>query len=299
MRTAGCSTGQLVDLILARGHSALVLGLPAMLLALGACEKKPSGTGEPKGTVTATTSAGAAAAAAVAAGQSGVLAAPHTGAPAGQGRGEAGLKGTILETIEVGKYTYLRLDRPDGETWAAVPRVRLSAGQRVAIANPMPMRDFESKTLKRKFGLIYFGTLDTSDTTQERRGATEDKDLELAHRGVKQGTTPALGAPLAKAEGREGRTIAEIYEQRDKLKDATVAVRGKVVRVNSGIMGRNWVHVQDGTRSSSGAHDLTVTTQEPVQIDQVIVLQGTLGLDRDFGAGYRYPVILEGASVRK
>ena len=65
--------------------------------------------------------------------------------------------------------------------------------------------------------------------------------------------SPTLGRPgasvdltgIAKAEG--GSTIAEVFAQKDQLAGKNVLVRGKVVKVSPGIMGKNWVHVRDGT----------------------------------------------------
>lgn len=282
----------------------LCVCVAAMVAALwlGACEKA------------AGSAAGASAATTKAAIAGKKTASPVTGAAASAARAAAagglhgatpGLTGTVLETIEAGKYTYLRLDRPGGAQWAAVPRAVLAAGQRVTVANPMLMRDFESKTLNRKFATIYFGVLGQgAETRQGAMGAkgapaAANQDVAMAHRGVTEVKDVAqLQQPLNKAEGASGRSIAEIYDGKQKLADKMVRVRGKVTKVNNGIMGRNWVHLQDGTRSTGGGHDLTVTTQAQLAVGQVIVMEGTLATDRDLGAGYRYPVILEKAEVK-
>jgi hypothetical protein len=108
----------------------------------------------------------------------------------------------------------------------------------------------------------------------------------------------ALDQPLPRAPGPEGRTVAEIYGQKGALKDKTVAVRGQVVKVNRGIMGRNWIHLQDGTRSGQNV-DLTVTSQQTAVVGQAVLVRGTLRTDKNFGSGYRYSVIVEDASIAK
>ena len=100
---------------------------------------------------------------------------------------------------------------------------------------------------------------------------------------------------IAKAEG--GRTVAELYAAKDQLEGETVAIRGKVVMVNAGIMGKNWLHVRDGS-GEEGTNDLTVTTIGAVPaVGDTVLVSGAVGLNRDFGMGYTYPLILEDADV--
>jgi hypothetical protein len=102
---------------------------------------------------------------------------------------------------------------------------------------------------------------------------------------------------IAKADG--GKTVAEVYADKDALTGTKVTVRGKVVKSNSGIMGKDWLHVRDGS-GADGTNDLTVTTNSkplPVVGDTVLVT-GTVVLNKDFGMGYQYPVMLEGAEVK-
>jgi hypothetical protein len=103
---------------------------------------------------------------------------------------------------------------------------------------------------------------------------------------------------VAKAKGADARTVAEVYGQKGKLKGKTVAVRGKVVKFSPGIMGKNWVHLRDGT-GGQGSNDLTVTTGDHVAVGDVVVARGKVTTDRDFGSGYAYPVMLEEAKVAK
>ncbi len=73
-------------------------------------------------------------------------------------------------------------------------------------------------------------------------------------------------------------------------------VRGKVVKFNAGILGHNWIHLQDGS-GGNGTNDLTITTDATVKVGDVVTMRGTVALNRDFGAGYNYPLILENATV--
>jgi hypothetical protein len=99
---------------------------------------------------------------------------------------------------------------------------------------------------------------------------------------------------IEKAEG--GVTVAELYASKAELAGETVKVRGKVVKLNPGIMGTNWVHVRDGS-GDEGANNLTVTTSALPALGDTVVVSGLLQVDRDFGMGYRYDLIIEEAEV--
>jgi hypothetical protein len=102
---------------------------------------------------------------------------------------------------------------------------------------------------------------------------------------------------IAKAEG--GKTIAEVYAESDSLSGKEVVFRGKVVKANANIMGKNWLHVRDGTGDAK-TNDLTVTTSESLpELGDTVVVKGKVTLNKDFGAGYKYAVIIEEASILK
>jgi hypothetical protein len=222
------------------------------------------------------------------------VAAGAPGAPAAAGAPTAmvagALKGKVLEKIDAAPYTYLRLSTANGETWAAVPQTTVSVGTDVEVVNPMPMDGFKSKALQRKFDKLFFGTL----------------------AGAPVGTAPAMGRPPAaaaevtepikvpKAEGPEGRTVAEVHAQKAALKDKPVVIRAKVVKVTNGVIGKNWLHLRDGTGArDSKDDDLTIVTAGTAAPGDVVQVKGIVRLDRDFGAGYSYAVIIENATVTK
>ena len=102
-------------------------------------------------------------------------------------------------------------------------------------------------------------------------------------------------AGIAKADG--GKTIAEVFAGKDQLAGQHVVFRGKVVKTNPNIMGRNWLHVRDGS-GAEGANDLTVTTGGTVpNVGDTVLVKGTVALNKDFGMGYQYDIIVEEAEV--
>ena len=100
---------------------------------------------------------------------------------------------------------------------------------------------------------------------------------------------------IAKADG--GKTIAEVFAEKDQLAGQQVVVRGKVVKSNPDIMGKNWLHVRDGS-GAEGMNDITVTTAGAVPaVGDTVLVKGSVSLNKDLGMGYVYDVIVEDAEV--
>jgi hypothetical protein len=125
--------------------------------------------------------------------------------------------------------------------------------------------------------------------------AAEAPQMPADHPVAKAGEEVDLSG-IAKADG--GKTVAEVFAEKASLAGKPVTVRGKVVKVNGGIMGKNWLHVRDGS-GAEGTNDLTVTTSgELPELGTIVVVTGPVTLDKDFGMGYQYAVILEDAEVK-
>jgi hypothetical protein len=106
---------------------------------------------------------------------------------------------------------------------------------------------------------------------------------------------PAAGVSLSGVK-KADKTVAEVYAGKESLAGTEVTVRGKVVKFSSRIMGRNWAHVQDGS-GAAGTNDLTVTTQDTARVGDTVLVSGKVSLNKDFGGGYRYTLIVEDGSV--
>ncbi len=219
------------------------------------------------------------------------------------------LTGTVLETIDAAGYTYMRLKTPKGEIWAAVNKAAVKKGSEVTVVNTIPMDGFKSETLNRNFDHIVFGSLRTGTSPAPAlpslapgHVASMDKQTTVAaqHAAVADAPVEADKIKVKKAEGADGKTVSEIFARKASLKGASVAVRGRVVKYNPGIMGKNWIHLRDGTGSREQKDDdITVTTTDSAAVGAVIVVRGIVHVDRDFGSGYAYPVIIEDAKVSK
>ena len=200
------------------------------------------------------------------------------------------LTGTVLEVKDVESYTYLRLRTKDGETWAAVNKTPVKVGAMVTIANPTVMNNFESKTLNKTFDRIVFGSIAAP-------GASTD--MASAHAAMSK-PVDVGDVKVAKAAGPDARTVAEINARRADLKGKPVVVRGKVVKFTPAVLGKNWVHLRDGSGSAAdGNNDVLVTTLDETKIGDVVLVKGIVQTDRDFGSGYSYKVLIEEAALEK
>lgn len=201
------------------------------------------------------------------------------------------LAGKVLERLDASPYCYLRIQTANGEVWAAVPEAKIEKGADVTIAEPALMTNFESKTLGRTFPQVYFGNLAPAGAAGA--AASGDPHGQAAAAPVEVGK-------VEKATGAEARTVGELWSQKAALKGKTVVVRGKVVRYSAGVMGKNWMHLQDGSGDAAKhTHDVTVTTLDNVAKGDTVTVRGVLTLDKDLGSGYNYPVIIEDAKVQK
>ena len=108
----------------------------------------------------------------------------------------------------------------------------------------------------------------------------------------------ALGAGLASAAEPAVRTVVAVHQEMAALSGSQVQVSGKVVKVNNGIMGRNFVHVRDGS-GEQGTNNLIATSKDTAAVGDEVVVTGRVQLDRDFGSGYVYPLLIEDATIAK
>lgn len=215
-----------------------------------------------------------------------------------------GVQGAVLEIIDVPQYTYARIGEAGTEgEWVAVPTTKLQVGQRIALRNAVQMTQFTSNTLKRTFASIWFGSLD--DGSAPRANSADPAGSAAGgasgaagdpHAGAAAPTVEV--AKVERAPGANGKTVVELISGRTSLSGKTVRVRGTVVKMMPGVMGKTYLHLRDGSGdATAGTNDLSVTTDASPAVGTVVVLEGTLALDRDIGSGYKFPTILEDAKV--
>lgn len=197
------------------------------------------------------------------------------------------------EVIQTSAYTYVRVSADGRDYWIATGKMEVKTGETYFWSKGAEMRDFTSKELRRTFRDIYF---------------IEDFSAEPITVGKEEPGTPPMGQsgkkPPVEHQGikvpkiQGGVSVAELYANRKSYDGKTVMIRAEVVKFSAGIMNKNWVHLQDGTKDGNN-FDLTVTTMDTVKVPDIVVFEGKVSINKDFGAGYFYDVILEDAKLKK
>jgi len=208
---------------------------------------------------------------------------------------KSAVTGKVLETMDAAGYTYVRVSTGTGEVWAAGPKTVVAVGDTVSFPRGMEMRNFHSDKLDRTFDRIAFvSAITVGAPGAAAQGGTPGKPDP--HGGLSSAEPAGVDlSGIERAEG--GETIAGIFDRKDALAGKEIVLRAKVVKVNRGIMGRNWLHLRDGTKSSAGSDDLTVTSSDAAEVGAKVLVRGKVAVGKDFGFGYRYDVLVEDASI--
>lgn len=206
--------------------------------------------------------------------------------------GSQGHKVIAMETLDAGTYTYVRFDEDGREYWAAITARPVEIGATYYYKDAMEMTNFESKQLQRNFDTVLFIQELYDHPVKNIPGTTTADPHD--HK-ISQSLDNIIVEPV-----KGGISIEELFRNKNKYNGEQVIVRGQVVKINKNIMERHWIHLQDGT-DYDGNFDLTVTTTDPVdfQRDEIVTFKGTIAVEKDFGSGYKYNVIMEEASRQK
>ncbi len=198
----------------------------------------------------------------------------------------------VTEVIQATSYTYMKVKENMLERWVAVTKTDANVGDVYYYDSALEMNNFNSKDLNRTFDKIYFiNQISKTPLTQQPAAAMSGG--MPAHSGkvnVEQNDAISL------KKGGNELTIAKIYTDKANFSEKEAEIRGVVVKVNNDIMGKNWVHIQDGT-SDNNNFDLTITTQDRVNKGDEVTFKGKIILDKDYGAGYSYDVIMTDAAL--
>jgi hypothetical protein len=236
---------------------------------------------------------------------------------------DAVLKASITEFKDVTNYTYLNLQDSTGRIWAAIPKTSVETGDEIELANIIVMKDFHSKSLDKTFATILFAVSSKESSARRPLSHLEmpAKTMTGMPSGMMSGAMPHGPVPGAetragtesgksrampqdirviKATGDHAYTIEEIYAGKKALAKSPVKVRAKVVKFLPDIMGKNWIHIQDGTGSAEEMNnDIAVNTTETADVGDEIIVQGVLSIDKDLGEGHVFAALIEDVSVEK
>ncbi len=241
------------------------------------------------------------------------------------------LQGTVIETMNAAGYTYLQVEGAAGRVWVAIPESTVTKGQQVTLPAGHGHGELPSQDPGPHLPTIVFSPglqpaaagAAWSPIPAAAGGDKAAGDFSAALQAEAAATPAGGGAQRAGTQGRirrqprrhralgrcqraqgspgqNSRSVGECFAQAKELNGTKVRVRGKVMKVSRLIMGKNWLHLQDGTGNPmQNRHDLVVTTLDEPKEGEVVTIEGVLAANRDFGAGYKYEVIVEDARVEK
>ena len=208
----------------------------------------------------------------------------------GSPSGDGAVTVKVKAVEQVPNYTYLLVKGKGPEYWIAVSSTEIKVGESITYQGGMLMENFHSKELNRTFEKVIF----LEDLVENQASSNTDKML-----GTSQGSEVKTDRLETSIEAEAGTvSIEELFADPGAYEGKTIRVKGEVAKFNPNIMERNWIHLQDGT-DFEGKFDLTITSMEGFVVGQVLTIEGIIALNRDFGYGYSYEVLLEKAIVAK
>ena len=200
----------------------------------------------------------------------------------------------VKEVEQVANYTYLLVKSKGPEYWVAVPTMEASPGDTYQYQGGMVMEDFFSKELDRTFDKVVF-----LEALFSEKGSAEQESTPLEQESQQldyEAMVTIEKSDVEVATGKGTISIADLFSDPGTYEGKTIRVKGEVTKFNAAIMQRNWVHIQDGTEYE-GKFDLTATSLESFEVGNVVTLEGILALNKDFGYGYSYEILLEQATA--
>ena len=182
------------------------------------------------------------------------------------------------DILHTDKYTYLHVTENNRKFWIATNKFEAAKGKAYIYRGGLLKTNFESREFKRNFDTLY---LVSSIMDEGQHPGSQTTDVAI---------TNTTGTHQHHADAVK---IADLFSNKKKFEGQEIIVEGNCTKVNNGIMGRNWVHISDGSKINGKPAEITVTTQASVDPGEHIAVKGKVVLNKDFGAGYRYEIILE------
>ena len=189
----------------------------------------------------------------------------------------------IKEIIHAGGYTYLRAIENGKEEWLAIVKSEVMVGKYYTYEDAAPMKNFKSRELERTFEEVLFvAKLTPKDEMNlgkdKKRQSADKKANSLSEKGIV--------------------SLSDLYKFRESFAGKTIQIKGEVTRYSSNILGKNWIHLEDGS-IQKGQKDIVITIDEEVKVGDKITVEGPITINRDFGSGYKFDVMMENAKIIK
>jgi hypothetical protein len=192
------------------------------------------------------------------------------------------------EVLQTERYTYLNVSEAGKSFWIATAKADAKKGQTYMYRGGLMKTNFESVEFKRTFDTIYLVSNIIS--------ATEHPGGNINGSAAAQDNVQPVSSTGTMPVVKDAVKLSELMANKAKYEGKVITVTGECVKANNGIMGKNWVHIQDGSKDKGKLLDLTVTTNLNIPIGSKVALNGKITLNKDFGAGYKYEIIMEDAA---
>jgi hypothetical protein len=201
---------------------------------------------------------------------------------------------SVNEVLYTNNYVYLNVNEGPEQFWIATNKIEANPGETYMYKGGLVKINFKSKELDREFPKVYFVNKIVGENGHMPKEVNSTNNEQVQD---KKSESSVSGGGVSKSEITpfEGSIeIAEIVNNPKKYEGKQVQITAKCVKLNKNIMNRNWMHMQDG---SANDFDMIVTADKFVPVDFIVTMTATVALNQDFGAGYKYEIILENGEV--
>ena len=193
----------------------------------------------------------------------------------------------VKEILPTAKYVYLKVNENDEEFWIATRKQNINIGETYFYKGGLLKTNFESKEHSKIFEKIYLVT----SLVKANHGGNTELDKLQTEQSINKNNATSTKKIVVKSGSIK---ISELVENFKKYEGKIIQLSGKCIKINPNIMGRNWIHIQDGSKDN---YDLVITSNTFVKEGSMITIKATVTLNKDFGAGYKYNLILENGII--
>ncbi|MBL4745079.1 MAG: hypothetical protein JKY08_01800 [Flavobacteriaceae bacterium] len=201
----------------------------------------------------------------------------------------------VKEVLQTSSYSYLLVNENNTDFWIATSSTSTKIGSEIYYNNATKMVNFNSKELNRVFETLYLVDAISDKPITNSPVKQAENPHEIKKTTKKGGTKLKQDVQIEAIDG--GITIATLYKNKATLAGKKILIKGKVIKVNNNIIDRNWIHIQDGTQFET-TYSLTLTSKEVVTVGDIVTFEGIVTLDKNFGGGYSYDLIIEETVVK-
>jgi hypothetical protein len=200
----------------------------------------------------------------------------------------------VKEVLQTSGYTYLHAMEGSKEVWIAITKLMAAPGEFYNYDDAAPMSNFTSKELKRTFPEILFVAKLNPGKGEKPVESNGTHGLISPDITEKQGIPPVQNIEVVPGTT----TIAKAWETAKSLEGKKITIHGQVTRFSSDILNSNWIHIEDGS-DFSNHKDITITTDQKVKVGDMITVEGVVVLNKDFGSGYFFEMMMEAGKIVK